>query len=55
MIEKPLEDYTEPELREIFLELFFWVSENRPDWLQEAITRKKIELGTGEKLVKRLK
>lgn len=39
--EKPLDQYTEDEIKEMFLDMFFWVSENRPDWLQEAIDRKK--------------
>ena len=32
---------TENDHKEMFLSMFFWVSENRPDWLQEAIDRKK--------------
>jgi len=40
-IEKPLEEYTEDELREMFIGMFFWVADNRPEWLQEAIARKK--------------
>jgi len=43
--EKPLEDYTEDEIKEMFLDMFFWVAENRPDWLQEAIDRKKRMIG----------
>ena len=46
--EKSIEDYTEDEIKEIFLDLFFWVSENRPSWLQEAIDRKKRMLGRSE-------
>jgi len=38
---KPLEDWTEEEIKEIFLDLFFWVADNRPSWLREAIERKK--------------
>ena len=48
MTEKPLEDYTEEDLKEMFIDMFFWVSENRPDWLQEAINRKKKQLGPKE-------
>lgn len=40
-LEKKLEDYTEDEQKEIWIELFFWVAENRIEWLQEAIDRKK--------------
>jgi hypothetical protein len=43
-VEKPLEEYSEEEIKEMFLSMFFWVSENRPDWLQEAINRKKEQL-----------
>jgi len=43
--EKPLEDYTEEDMKEMFLDMFFWVAENRPEWLQEAINRKKKQLG----------
>ena len=46
--EKPLEELTVDEIKEMFLDLFFWVSENRPDWLQEAIDRKKRMLGERE-------
>ena len=46
--EKPLEELTVDEIKEMFLDLFFWVSENRPDWLQEAIDRKKRMLGKAE-------
>ena len=42
--EKPIEEYSESEIREMFLEMFFWVAENRPSWLQEAIERKKAML-----------
>lgn len=42
--EKPLEEYTEMEIKQMFLDLFFWVAENRPDWLQEAVEIKKREL-----------
>ena len=38
------EKLSEPEVKEMFLSMFFWVSENRPGWLQEAIDRKKERL-----------
>ena len=34
-------DYTENEIKEMFVELFFWIAHNRPDWLAECISRKK--------------
>jgi len=43
-VDKPLEEYTDDEIKEMFLSMFFWVSENRPDWLKEAIDRKKASL-----------
>lgn len=43
--EKPFEDYTEEDVREMFLVMFFWVAENRPEWLEEAINRRKRQLG----------
>ena len=48
-VEKPVEEYTESDIKEMFLDMFFWVSENRPEWLQEAINRKKKMLGVSEK------
>jgi hypothetical protein len=48
--EKPLEEYTDEEIKLMFLELFFWVAENRPDWLEEAIERKKAQLLENELL-----
>jgi len=42
---KPIEEYTEEDLKEMFLGMFFFVAENRPEWLQEAINRKKNQLG----------
>jgi len=46
--EKPLDQYTEEEMKEMFIDMFFWVTENRPEWLQEAIDRKKRMLGKEE-------
>ena len=43
--EKSIDEYTEDEIREMFLQMFFWVVENRPYWLQEAIERRKKQLG----------
>ena len=43
--ENPKVAHNLPRIREMFLEMFFWVVENRPDWLQEAIDRKKRMLG----------
>jgi len=40
-LEKRLEDYTESEIKEMFIDTFFWVAENKPSWLKEAIDRKK--------------
>lgn len=50
--EKPVNEYTENEIREMFLDMFFWVSTNRPSWLQEAISRKKAQL-LEQKMVKK--
>jgi hypothetical protein len=36
-LSKSTEEYTEEELNQMFLETFFWVAENRPEWLEEAI------------------
>lgn len=41
---KKWEDYSETELKEMFLEIFFFVADNRPAWLEEAIQRRKAEL-----------
>lgn len=46
--EKPLDQYTEEEMKEMFIDMFFWATENRPEWLQEAIDRKKRMLGKEE-------
>jgi len=42
--EKPVDEYTEGEIKEMFLEMFFWVASNRPSWLQDAISRRKAQL-----------
>jgi len=44
-LEKPLQNYSEEKIKEMFIDEFFWVAENRPEWLQEAIDRKKRMLG----------
>lgn len=48
LTEKPLDQYSEDEMKEMFVDMFFWVTENRPEWLQEAIERKKRMLGKEE-------
>jgi len=40
-----LENLSEKDLREMFIDLFFWIAKHRPEWLQEAINRRKRELG----------
>jgi len=35
---------TEKEVKRMFVELFFWVVENKPSWLQECIAIKKANL-----------
>jgi len=35
---------SEEAIKQMFLDMFFWVSENRSEWLEEAIARKKREL-----------
>lgn len=35
------EEKSEEEIKKIWLNLFFWVAENRLEWLQEAINKKK--------------
>lgn len=42
--DKPIDQYTESEIKEMYVELFFWVVENRLDWLQECINRRKKKL-----------
>ena len=42
--EKPIEEYTEKEAKKMFVELFFWVVENKFDWLEECIAIKKANL-----------
>ena len=39
---------TENDYKEMFFSMFFWVSENRLEWLQEAIDRKKKMLEEAE-------
>lgn len=39
--DKPIENYTEDEIKQMFLDMFFWVVENRPEWLQEAIRERR--------------
>ena len=46
---KPIEECTDEDIKEMFLNMFFWVSKNRPEWFQEAINRKKKMLGETEK------
>lgn len=41
---KKWEDYSEEKLKEMFLEIFFFVANNRIEWLEEAIQRKKAAL-----------
>lgn len=43
--DKKLEDYTEDDIKEMFIDMFFWVAVNRPSWLQEAIDRRRKQLG----------
>lgn len=43
-LDKPIEEYTEAEIKEMFIELFFWIANNRLSWLQECIARRKAEL-----------
>ena len=37
-------DMPEEEAKEMWLESFFWVAVNRPEWLEEAIKRKKLQI-----------
>lgn len=30
--------------KQMFIDMFFWVAENRLEWLEECIARKKIDL-----------
>lgn len=53
--EKPLDEYTEEDLKKMFLDMFFFVAENRPEWLQEAINRKKEQLKDYAKEAKKLR
>lgn len=54
-VEKPLDEYTEDEIKEMFLSMFFWVAENRPSWLEEAIAKKKEQLKDYAKQAEELK
>jgi len=45
MTMKQLENLTENDLKEMFIDIFFWIADHRPEWLQEAINRRKRELG----------
>lgn len=38
------ETMNEETAKQMFLDMFFWVAENRPSWLEECIVRKKAEL-----------
>lgn len=46
---KPIEEYTEEDMKEMFLGMFFFVAENRPEWLQEAINLRKKRVGCKER------
>jgi len=37
------EELSEEAVKQMFIDMFFWVAENRPDWLEECITRKKAD------------
>ena len=39
-ITKDVEDYSEEEIKEMFLDFFSWITENRPEWVEEALNRK---------------
>jgi len=43
------DDMREETAKQSFLDIFFWVAENRPEWLEDAIARKKAELGAKQK------
>lgn len=42
------EEMSELTAKQMFIDMFFWVAENRPSWLEECITRKKAELQLSE-------
>jgi hypothetical protein len=42
--DKPSSEWTEEEIKEIFLDLFFWISKNRPEWLHDAIEKRREQL-----------
>lgn len=42
--EKLVEGYSEEEIKEMWKKSFFWVVENRPEWLKEVIAEKKMSL-----------
>jgi hypothetical protein len=44
MTEQIEAEMSEETAKQMFIDMFFWVAENRPEWLEEAIVRKKIEL-----------
>ena len=37
-------DLSEEQMKQMWMEMFFWVAENRPQWLAEVIARKKAML-----------
>jgi hypothetical protein len=41
---RPGKKLSEEIIKQMFLDMFFWVAENRSEWLEEAIVRKKAEL-----------
>ena len=45
MNENPIENYSEDDIKEMFIDMFFWVAENRLEWLKEAIERRRKQLG----------
>lgn len=43
-IDLDLEEYGEDDIKELWLNLFFWVCRYRIEWLQEALDRKRESL-----------
>jgi hypothetical protein len=37
-------DYSEEEIKQMFIDMFFWVAENRMSWLAECIQKRKAQL-----------
>lgn len=49
-----LENMEEDDIKELWLNLFFWVARYRPQWLQDAIDRKRASEKRRQEEIRRL-